>query len=434
MFVAAALCCGALAFDIATFTQARGDDAAHGDDQQVKHDVPPPLALESDQGAGLTRAEAMRRVAALTNLGQRMFFDPSLSASGQVSCATCHNPAFAFGPPNSLAVQMAGRDGHQPGLRAVPGLTYLQTNVGFTPHYYESDDDGDESIDNGPTGGLTWDGRANQIHDQVRIPLLSDFEMANPSIGDVVSKARAAGYVTELQRIMQDDSLATDDAKAFEALAFTFEVHEQDHQTFYPYSSKFDAMLRHQATLSEAEARGLALFNDPEKGNCASCHISKVTPVGTSPVFTDHGLIALGVPRNPGIPANADPNYFDLGLCGPLRTDYKDTAEYCGLFETPSLRNVALRKTFMHNGLIHDLRQAVAFYVERDTDPAKWYPIAADGTVLKFNDLPEKYRENINQEAPFGQHPGDKPVLSDTEIDDIVAFLKTLTDGYVPPP
>lgn len=374
----------------------------------------------------------MQRVAELTSLGKRMFFDPSLSASGNVACVTCHSPAFAFGPPNDLAVQLAGSDGHQPGLRAVPGLTYLQLNGGFTPHYYESDEDGDESIDNGPTGGLTWDGRANQIRDQVSIPLLSSFEMANASIADVVKKARAAGYVTELQRIMQDDSLATDDTHAFQAIAFAFEVHEQDYRTFFPYSSKFDAVLRHQASFTPQEAHGLALFNDPAKGNCASCHISKTSAVGTSPVFTDHGLIALGAPRNPAIPANADPTYFDLGLCGPLRTDYKDNAAYCGLFETPSLRNVALRKTFMHNGLIHDLRQAVAFYVERDTQPEKWYPVAADGTVQKFNDLPRQYWSNINQEAPFGQHPGDRPVLSDAEIDDIVAFLQTLTDGYKP--
>ncbi len=424
--LAVSWCCGVLFVIGIWFAPSRGES------MQVVTQALPKLPFESAPAAGLSRAQAYQRVAALTALGERMFFDPSLSASGKVACATCHSPAFAFGPPNSLAVQFAGADGRQPGIRAVPGLTYLQSNGGFTPHFYESEDDGDESIDNGPSGGLTWDGRANQVRDQVRIPLLSSFEMANATISDVVNKARAAGYVAELQRIMHDDSLATDDNSAFDAVAFAFEVHEQDHQTFFPYSSKYDAVLRHQAALSEQEARGLALFNDPQKGNCATCHISKPSAVGTSPLFTDHGLIALGAPRNPAIPANADPAYFDLGLCGPLRTDYKDRAEYCGLFETPSLRNVALRKTFMHNGLIHDLRQAVAFYAERDTAPAKWYPTAADGTVEKFNDLPEKYWPNVNHEPPFGQRPGDRPVLSDAEIDDIVAFLKTLTDGYTP--
>ena len=370
----------------------------------------------------------------MTAVGQRMFVDTALSGSGKQSCASCHSPAFAYGPPNALAVQLGGVDGLRSGVRAVPGLKYLQTTPSFSPHYYESEDDGDESVDAGPTGGLTWDGRVSQVHDQVRIPLLSDYEMANASVEDVVKKARAAGYVAELQQITHDERLATDDAVAFDAIAYAFEVQQEDQANFSPYSSKFDAMLRHQATFTAQEARGLDLFNDPAKGNCANCHISKVSGVGTSPLFTDFGLIDIGVPRNPAIPANSDPKYFDLGLCGPYRTDYKDTAEFCGAFKTPSLRNVALRKTFMHNGLIHDLRQAVAFYVERDTAPEKWYPRAADGTVQKYNDQPAAYLANVNDDPPFGPQPDNKPVLSDAEIDDIVAFLGTLTDGYVPAP
>jgi cytochrome c peroxidase len=407
---------------------------ARADEMHVVSNALPPLALESEPAGGLTRAEIMQRVKALTAVGQRMFFDTSLSGSGKLSCASCHSPAFAYGPPNDFAVQLGGKDGLQSGVRAVPGLKYLQTTPGFTPHYYESEDDGDESIDNGPTGGLTWDGRANQVRDQVRIPLLSNYEMANASAGDVVKKARAAGYVAELQEIMHDDRLASNDALAFDAITFAFEVQQEDQPNFFPYSSKFDAMLRRQATLTEQEAHGFDLFNDPSKGNCASCHVSKVSGVGTSPVFTDFGLIALGLPRNAAVPANADPNYFDLGLCGPYRTDYQDNPDYCGLFKTPSLRNVALRKTFMHNGLIHDLRQAVVFYVERDTKPEKWYPSAADGTVAKYDDLPAAYRANVNDDPPFGPQPDNKPLLSDSEIDDIVAFLRTLTDGYVPKP
>jgi cytochrome c peroxidase len=125
------------------------------------------------------------------------------------------------------------------------------------------------------------------------------------------------------------------------------------------------------------------------------------------------------------------PTFFDLGVCGPLRTDLTDHDDYCGLFRTPSLRNVALRKTFFHNGVIKTLRDAVAFYATRDTDPGRWYPRRADGTVDKFDDLPERYRTNLNDEPPFeGKKPGDRPALSDADIDDIVAFLGTLTDGY----
>ena len=151
---------------------------------------------------------------------------------------------------------------------------------------------------------------------------------------------------------------------------------------------------------------------------------------GTPPQFTDYGLIALGVPRNPDIPANKDPAYFDLGLCGPLRTDFRDRPDYCGLFRTPTLRNVALRQTFFHNGVFHSLRQAVEFYVERETDPGRWYPRKPDGSVDKYDDLPQSAQANLNIDPPFDRHAGDTPALSASEIDDIVAFLGTLTDGY----
>ena len=71
-----------------------------------------------------------------------------------------------------LAVQLGGKDMRQPGMRAVPSLKYLQVVPQFTEHYFESDDEGDDSIDNGPTGGLTWDGRVDRGRDQARIPLL----------------------------------------------------------------------------------------------------------------------------------------------------------------------------------------------------------------------------------------------------------------------
>ncbi|MGN6573793.1 MAG: cytochrome-c peroxidase, partial [Pseudolabrys sp.] len=208
---------------------------------------------------------------------------------------------------------------------------------------------------------------------------------------------------------------------------------EQSPRDFYPYSSKYDAVLAGRAQLTPREALGLALFNDPHKGNCASCHRSRPDFNGTPPQFTDYGFIALGLPRNKGVPANADPAWRDLGLCGPLRTDLSGRPDYCGLFRTPSLRNVALRKTFFHNGLVHSLREAVAFYVERDTAPEKWYPRGADGRIAKFDDLPAAYLTNVNTEAPFGGKPGDTPALSPSEIDDIVAFLGTLTDGYTLP-
>lgn len=107
---------------------------------------------------------------------------------------------------------------------------------------------------------------------------------------------------------------------------------------------------------------------------------------------------------------------------------------FCGLFKAPSLRNVATRRSFYHNGVFHTLEQAVAFYATRDTNPERWYPIGRDGKVRKFDDLPEQYQGNINYEPPFNRRPGQPPALSEQDVRDIVAFLRTLTDGFEPPP
>ena len=131
------------------------------------------------------------------------------------------------------------------------------------------------------------------------------------------------------------------------------------------------------------------------------------------------------------IPANADPAFYDLGLCGPLRTDLQERPEYCGMFKTPTLRNVASRQSFFHNGVFHTLKEMLSFYAERDTNPQRWYRRNTDSAVRKFDDLPAQYHANVNIEPPFDRHAGGEPVLSEQEIDDIIAFLQTLDDGYI---
>jgi cytochrome c peroxidase len=86
---------------------------------------------------------------------------------------------------------------------------------------------------------------------------------------------------------------------------------------------------------------------------------------------------------------------------------------------------------YFHNGVFHRLKDVVRFYAERDTDPQKWYPRAADGSVSKFDDLPAKYQRNVDQEPPLDRHAGGRPAMTERDIEDIVAFLNTLTDGYV---
>jgi cytochrome c peroxidase len=370
-------------------------------------------------------ADAYARAAAITGLGQKLFFDPALSASGRMACATCHDPASGFAAPNALAVQLGGPDLLHAGIRAVPSLMYAQLLPAFTEHYFEAEDEGDESVDQGPAGGRAWDGRVDRARDQAVLPLFDRNEMANAGPEAVVSAVARAAYAADVRRLYGQDVFA-DPARAFAAVTEALEFYQETPSAFSPFTSKYDAFLAGRASLTQQEARGLAVFNDPERGNCNHCHKSAVTADGMPPLFTDFGFVALGVPRNRAIPANNDPAYFDLGLCGPERHDLSAHAGYCGMFKAPTLRNVALRHSFYHNGIFHSLREAVEFYATRDSNPERWYPVAPGGQVRKFDDLPSEYVANVNMEMPFG---GER-VLSDADVDDLVAFLQTLTDGY----
>jgi cytochrome c peroxidase len=387
------------------------------------------MAQGRDPAAGVpfyaNSFEKTPSAAALTALGRELFSDPALSASGKMACASCHDPKHAFGPPNDLPVQRGGGDGRSFGVRAVPSLKYTQNVPPFTEHFI--DDEGDDSVDQGPAGGRTWDGRSQSFHDQARLPLFSPFEMANTGVDAVVRKVQAR-YAAQF-RAAFGKKIFDDRALAFKGILMALEAYQQSPVEFYPYSSKYDAWLRHEMSLSPQERRGLAAFNDPGKGNCARCHPSAMHK-GAFPQFTDFGYAAIGAPRNSNIPANADRLYHDLGLCGPLRTDLQDRHEYCGLFRTPSLRNVAMRPVFFHNGVLHSLSDVVRFYAERDTQPQTWYSRAGDGSTLKFDDLPPAYVANLDAQAPFDRHPGEPPAMSEDDIQDIVVFLQTLSDGW----
>jgi cytochrome c peroxidase len=367
-----------------------------------------------------TRFEKRPDVARLTDIGRQLFFERALSASGKTACASCHDPAHAYGPPNARAVQLAGVDGKTPGMRAAPSLRYVQKVPPFTEHFFEAD--GNDSEDQGPVGGHAWDGRARSLHEQAVLPLLSPLEMANRDAAEVVERVRKSPGAAALRDAFGPHVLDDVDT-AFRAILLCIEVFQQDPAEFYPYSSKYDAVLRGKATLTKDEQRGLTLFNDPAKGNCAICHISAMKQ-GEFPPFSDWGFIALGVPRNRDLKAS------DLGLCGPMRTDFTSRADYCGKFRTPTLRNVSKRAVFFHNGKFTNLEEVVRFYAERDTNPGRWYPKKADGSIDVFDDIPASMRDNVNREAPFGGKRGGKPALDKEEIRDIVAFLRTLEDGY----
>ncbi|HEX8786691.1 MAG TPA: cytochrome c peroxidase [Telluria sp.] len=389
-------------------------------------------------------------------VGQKMFFDTSLSGSGKQSCASCHDPDHAYGPPNDLSVQLGGVDMASQGQRAAPSLRYKE----YTPAYADLLDNPDGISAPGPGGGFTWDGRAASLADQARIPLLAPNEMANASAADVVAKIRAGAYAGLFRQAYGATSL-DDPASAFDLATQALQAFQLEDPSFHPYTSKFDLYAGNKigGNLTAAETRGLKLFSDANGANCASCHYQGAGLNGSSGLFTDFSYEAISVPRNMAIAANQDPNYFDMGLCGPDRTDHPDAADgsnpFCGMFKAPSLRNVATRSSFFHNGVIHSIEQAIRFYNTRDTNPEIWYPTVggtpkatpdADfptyglittqyvgGTVQKFNDLPARYRANIDTQLPLdGRAPGSKPPMTDAQIADLICFLKTLTDGYQP--
>lgn len=375
-------------------------------------------AAPAAPAAGTTGADSL---SATAQLGERIFNDTSLSASGRQACASCHIATSGHAQNNALAAQLGGPALDQQGGRTSPSMRYLNFNTAF--HF---------DAEGTPTGGFFWDGRASSLQDQAGKPFLNPVEMANASEADVVAKVAAAPYAAAFRQQFGDDIFSRPD-DAFARITLALQQYQKEDAEFHPFSSKYDAFLAGRATLSDAELRGLAFFNSPAKGNCAACHPSAKAADGTPPLFTDFTYDNLGVPRNPELQHNADPAFYDLGLCARSLGDLTARTDLCGAFKVPSLRNVALRQALFHNGRFKTLKEALTFYVQRDTNPEKWYPLKGDGSVDKFNDLPDAYKANVNTtEAPYNRLPGDAPALSDSEIDDVVTFLNTLTDGYAP--
>ncbi|HUH56223.1 MAG TPA: cytochrome c peroxidase [Rhodanobacter sp.] len=426
----------------------------------VNHAQAAPAAsgTKADSGINLQPVELRlppdRPLSAVAQLGRRMFFDPALSASGKQSCASCHDPAHGYNPPNGQTLQPGGPHMGQLGSRPPLSLAYLYRQqpfgigpdageveapinlntlasaAGQTVRAQKSAGTSPANVPMVPMGGLFWDGRAASFQRQALVPMLNPVEMANASIEQVAAKLVASPYHAQFQQLFGEDILKQSDQLVAEAM-FAISRFETEDVSFHPFTSKYDAWLQGNAHLSTAEMRGLALFDDPQKGNCAACHQSKVTPDRLPPLFTDSQYEALGVPRNPALPMNRDPHFHDLGLCGPFRTDLAKQTRYCGMFITPTLRNVDRRQVFFHNGVYHTLKQVLDFYNLRAVAPEKIYPRDAVGKPALYNDLPAAYHANVDTtDAPFDRHVGDKPALTERDIQDIITFLHTLDDGY----
>jgi len=399
-------------------------------------------------------------------VGKKAFFDQNLSGGRNMSCASCHDPQYAYGPPNSLAVQL-GSDASRSGTRAVPSLRYRES----TPPYDDNAANPDGVTSSSPGGGFMWDGRAATMAAQVALPLLNPVEMNNSSKAAVVQAVRDGTYA-DLFRQAFGDGIFADTDGAFDAIGTAIQAFETEEISFHPYTSKYDLYVHNKigGTLTAAEERGLRIFNNANASNCSACHYGGVNFAGNQGLMTDFTYQALGAPRNdrsiPGnpdpIPANDDPNYYDMGLCGPTRTDHQPAQPgtpdpYCGQFKVPVLRNVATRSVFFHNGVFRSLLQVLHFYNTRDTNPEYWYPSSGGSgtpvthpgwalqptslpgaTVASYNDLPVAQQGSIDEEVPLGdgtqpRAAGSTPVMSDQDIADVICFLNTLSDGYQVP-
>ncbi|AET67989.1 cytochrome c peroxidase [Desulfosporosinus orientis DSM 765] len=333
-------------------------------------------------------------------LGKLLFFDTNLSTPNGMSCSSCHDPSVAFTDPDSNLPVSQGVVPRLFGNRNSPSAAY----AAFSPTF--------QLTANGYVGGQFWDGRAANLVEQAKGPFLNPLEMHNPNKQAVISAVFNSNYASLFTDVYGDNAFDNVEI-AYNDVADAIAAYENTDE-LNKFTSKYDYYLKGETTLTEQEKLGLELFNDPNKGNCTACHSSQIGPYNADhPLFTDYSYDNLGVPKNWDspylyLPRAFNPegkNYVDLGLGGVLN----DPNEY-GKFKVPSLRNVSITYPYMHNGYFKTLREVVNFYNTRDIDnwPAPEVP------------------ENVNK-----QEVGNLGLTSD-EVDAIVAFLNTLTDGYQP--
>ena len=324
----------------------------------------------------------------LVNLGNLLYHDANLSEPAGQSCASCHDINTGFDDPNSANPTSVGADGTSFGTRNSPTASYSAHIP--APRIVQGGGARGEFI-----GGLFLDGRAASLEEQAKGPFLNAVEMGNASAQSVIEKVADSTYAQEFEQLFGDD-IFTDNERAYNYVADAIAAFERT-QLFSPFSSKFDRVQAGTETFTAAESRGLNIFNT--KADCQRCHH---TNEGNE-IFSDFTYKNIGVPSNPRLPAFiADPTFVDLGLGGENGEERNN-----GEFRTSTLRNIANTAPYMHNGVFTTLREVIDFYNTRDTT---------------FNDDPEVI-ENMDQGGRLGELG-----LNNNEIEDLLAFLETLTD------
>jgi cytochrome c peroxidase len=349
-------------------------------------------------------------VTTAADLGKLAFHDQSLSQPTGQACADCHDDANAFRDPESDHTSSMGVIAGRFGSRNSPSAMYTAQ---IPPLHYDA-------AEHGLVGGLFWDGRADSLEVQAQSPLMNPLEMNNADRASVVDKIRLSAYADQFRKIYGSDALDTDDA-AFAHLTNALAEYER---TLSPFSSKYDRYLAGKDSLSPAEDRGRKIFDDPARGNCASCHPDHTTD-GSPPMFTNFAYANLGVPSYANSLFLVQPSIFnpeggqfrDRGLG---RTADDPTLD--GKFRVPTLRNIARTAPYGHNGYFANLGYFLEFLATRDVGST------TVGTCSRVSPMARCAWPAPEYAVDVDQHVGHLP-LSQQDIDDLTAFLETLTDA-----
>jgi len=247
-------------------------------------------------------------------LGRRLYYDPSLSVDGTISCASCHAPEFAFSDDHSVSSGV----GKKTGTRHSPTVI----NSAYNELQF-------------------WDGRAASLEEQAKGPIANPVEMAH-SFDGVVQRLKTDAEYPELFKKAWGTDQITIDLVAKSIASFERTVIAGDsafYRFYYDHNKK---------ALSPAAQRGLKLFTDPKKANCEVCH----TIGKTSALFTDNKF------HNLGIGADTRGNLNDVGRFSQTKRD-----DDMGCFKTPTLRNLAHRAPLMHDGSFPTVKDALGHYI-----------------------------------------------------------------------
>jgi cytochrome c peroxidase len=364
------------------------------------------LAVATCAGSSGRVRAPLEPVTSTEQLGKLVFEDPALSSPAGQACQDCHAPHVAFRDPVSDRSTSPGAVPGRFGARNAPTAMYAR----FVPPLHDSG--------HGYVGGFCWDGRAGSLEEQAGGPLLNPLEMNNPDKATVVEKVRHSTYAASFRAVFGPDALDDTD-KAFANITKAIAAYERT-DVFAPFSSKYDRYMAGNATFSDAEKRGLAIFNDPARGNCASCH--------PAPMFTNYSYANLGIPRydNNKIymqPASFNPDgehFIDHGL---MQTTHDPADD--GMFRVPTLRNIARTPPYGHNGYFANVPYMLEFLATRDLG-APDVPTCSRATPDAICAWPgPEVAANVDQRV--GHLPLDKQ-----DLDDLAAFLSTLTDEHKP--